>query len=307
MKTKQTQTKKAKQSLHTRVRRHAKTVLVPHKDNQYRPHLIRAQGLVAVLVIALVAQLAYSFITTGRASVLGRESDIQVSELFIETNKARKAANEPELKMNDNLSHAAFLKAQNMISEQYWAHVSPSGIQPWKWFADAGYNYSYAGENLAKNYPSAGATVEAWMGSPTHRENILNKAFVDVGFAVVTGELQGEETTLVVAMYGAPVTVAATQAAAADHKGFLMSSVEDTVQQPLQYFSASFDSLSPVTIAILGLLAIVALVGVIAHHYRNKLPKSVQKSWRKHHGMYTFIGMLILGALIIVATGGGQI
>lgn len=289
----------------SRVRIQARRVLVPHKDNEYRPHLIRAHGLVAVLVIALVAQITYGFMTTGHLSVLGKVSNIQTTELLADTNKEREAKGLSDLTLNDKLSQAAFLKAQNMFAEQYWAHVSPSGIQPWKWFGDVGYNYSYAGENLAKNYPTADATVAAWMNSSAHRENILKREYVDVGFAVVDGVLNGENTTLVVALYGAPVTAAV--AAASTQPTFSAPAVAVAAQHPLAYFGSALEALSPVTIMVLGLLGVVAIVGVAAHHYRNQLPKAWRKSWRVHHGFYTFIGMIALGVLIIIATGGGQI
>lgn len=290
----------------SRVKHHAKKALVPHKANEFRPHLIRAHGLVAVLVIALAAQIAYGFATTGQLSVLGRVSNIQTAELLADTNEEREAAGLGDLQLNDKLSQAAFLKAQNMFNEQYWAHVSPSGTQPWKWFGDAGYNYSYAGENLAKNYPTAQATIDAWMGSDSHRENVLKGEYEDVGFAVVDGQLDGANTTLVVALYGAPVTVAAVQSAGTSNV-FSAPALAAEAQHPLAYFGSALEALSPVTIAILGLLAIVAVVGVAAHHYRNQLPKAWKKSWRIHHGMYTFVGMIALGILIIIATGGGQI
>lgn len=315
MKTKQKQIKKtvaartkvSKPALvRAKVKHHAKKVLVPHKANQYRPHLIRAQGIIAVLVVALLAQVFYGFITTGHLSVLSRTSNITTAGLLGDTNKQRAAEGLSDLKLNDELSKAAFLKAQDMLANDYWAHVSPTGVQPWKWFADAGYNYSYAGENLAKNYPTAKATVTAWMNSPTHRANILNANYVDVGFAVVEGDLKGQDTILVVALYGAPVTAATVQATTPDPI-FTTSEVAGQAVAPIEYFGAALLSLSPVTIAILGLLAIVALVGVAAHHYRHKLPKAWKKSWRMHHGMFTFVGMILLGVLIIIATGGGQI
>ena len=296
-----------KQTLHARVKGHAKHVLVPHKENNYRPHLIRVHGLIAVLVVALLAQVTYGFTTTGDLSVLGRVSNIQTAELLADTNAEREKAGLGELEINAQLSDAAYLKAQNMFTEQYWAHVSPSGTQPWKWFGDVEYNYSYAGENLAKNYPTAQATVSAWMGSTTHRENILKGAYEDVGFAVVDGELNGQPTTLVVALYGAPVTVAAVQAASSTRETSFAAPITNSGSSPLTYFGSALESLSPVTIVILGLLAVVAIVGVIAHHYRNKLPKSWKTSWRVHHGLYTFFGMITLGVLVIVATGGGTI
>jgi len=277
---------------------------VPHKGNGFRPHLIRVQGLVAVLLIAVLAQAVYSFSTTGNFQVLGRTSDIQTFDLLTDTNKEREAKNLGDLQLNDQLSQAAFLKAQDMFKNDYWAHTSPAGVEPWKWFGDAGYNYSVAGENLAKNYPNADATVQAWMNSPSHRENILNGKYVDVGFAIVDGTLQGRATTLVVAYYGAPVTFAAVQGTAAPAT-FSTPALQGS--NPTEFFGTALQSLSPVTVAILGILAIIAIVGVAAHHYRNNLPKTWKKSWKLHHGMYTFVGTLMLGALIIVATGGGSI
>lgn len=292
--------------LRKKVHHHARKILVPHKVNSYRPHLIRWQGITAVLIVAVLAQVVYGYTTTGNLSVLGRVSDIQAVELFQDTNKERAQAGVPELALNDKLSEAAFLRAQDMFEKNYWSHTSPTGVQPWKWFADVGYNYSYAGENLAKNYPNAEATVEAWMNSPSHRENIVNGHYTEIGFAVVDGSLNGQNTTLVVALYGAPVTVAAFESVAGAST-FQASTVTLGSQRPFEYFASAIQSLSPVTIIVLVLLAVVAVVGVVAHHYRKKLPKNWRQSWKAHHGMYTFVGMLALGVLIILATGGGTI
>jgi hypothetical protein len=185
-------------------------------------------------------------------------------------------------------------------------------VTPWKWLGDVGYNYSVAGENLAKNYPNADATVAAWMASTTHRENILNKAYTDVGFAVVDGSLAGKETTLVVAYYGEPVSAAVKEGsesavAGAEAPTEILAPVGQTGASQLGYFASALQSLSPVSVAALLLFALVAMVGAAAHHYRNKLPKAWQQSWRVHHGLYTFWGMIALGMVIIFATGGGSL
>lgn len=303
MKTKQKQIKKL-QKVRAKVTHHAKRVLVPQRANAYRPHLIRIPALLALLFVAILAQAVYSVTTTGDFQVLGRTSDVHMADLLADTNKEREARNLGDLQLNDQLSQAAFLKAQDMFKYDYWSHTSPSGVEPWKWLGDAGYNYSVAGENLAKNYPTADATVAAWMNSPGHRENILNEKYVDVGFAIVEGTLEGRATTLVVAFYGAPVTFATVQGTAAPAT---FSTSKPQGSNPAEFFGTALQSLSPVTVAILGLLAVIAIVGVAAHHYRKQLPKAWKKSWRLHHGMYTFIGTLVLGALIILATGGGSI
>jgi hypothetical protein len=70
----------------------------------------------------------------------------------------------------------------------------------------AGYQYEYAGENLAKNFLFSDGVVTAWMNSPTHRDNILKREYTEVGYAIVNGTLNGEQTTLVVQMFGKPAS-----------------------------------------------------------------------------------------------------
>jgi hypothetical protein len=90
-----------------------------------------------------------------------------------------------------------------MFAKNYWAHNSPTGATPWDFIIGSGYHYTVAGENLAKNFSDSNAVVNAWMASPTHRANMIKPSYREVGFAVVNGTLNGEETTLVVQMFGA--------------------------------------------------------------------------------------------------------
>jgi len=280
-------------------------MLVPHKGNHYRPHLVRLHGITAVLVLALFMQLVYGYFSAGRIEVLGRVSNISVSELLADTNAARKEASLPELQANEALSQAAFMKAKDMLANNYWAHTSPGGITPWKWLADTGYNYDVAGENLAKNYPTADATVDAWMNSESHRANILNDKYQDIGFAVVDGLLDGRDTTLIVAYYGTPAS--AVVAGTEDQRVVYAPPINNGVGNPLTYFGTALQSLSPATLGALALFAIVGLVAVMAHHYRKKLPVSWRKSWKLHHGMFTLAAVVGLALVMVLATGGGQI
>ena len=304
MKTKQ----KRKKLLQSNVRTHVKKALVPHKGNHYRPHLVRLHGITAVLVVAVLMQVAYGFVSSGRLEVLGRVSNISATDLLADTNVERAKSSLPALKVNDELSSAAFMKAKDMFANNYWAHTSPSGVTPWKWIGDAGYNYDVAGENLAKNYPTAQATVYAWMNSTTHRANILNTKYQDVGLAVVDGILDGRDTTLVVAYYGTPVTAAAVEGATDNTPAVVYAApVQPGVGNPLTYFGTALQSMSPATLGSLALLAIVGAVAAAAHHYRKKLPVSWRRTWKLHHGMYTLAGTVGLALVIVFATGGGQI
>jgi uncharacterized protein YkwD len=104
----------------------------------------------------------------------------------------------PALQLNSTLNLAALAKASDMISNHYFAHTSPEGVQPWYWIKTLGYNYSYAGENLAIGYKSSSDLVSSWMSSPEHRANILSPKYSDMGLAVI----EGNNSTLVVQMFG---------------------------------------------------------------------------------------------------------
>ena len=93
-----------------------------------------------------------------------------------------------------------------MLTQDYWAHVAPDGTQPWKFFTDSGYIYRFAGENLARDFSDPGSAISAWMASPSHRENLLSSKYKDTGVAVVEGDLNGVETTLIVQLFGSPYT-----------------------------------------------------------------------------------------------------
>lgn len=303
MKTTQKRTRKTSS---TAVHKHLKHALIPHKGNHFRPHLVRLHGITAVLVFAVALQLVYGAITEGRMAVLGRVSTIDTTQLLTSTNVERESEGLEPLSENASLSQAAGLKANDMITNNYWAHISPTGVEPWKWLSDVGYSYSVAGENLAKNYPNAQATVSAWMDSESHRKNILDERYTEVGFAVVDGVLEGRETTLVVALYGAPLTAVASIDNDRQPLIFVAPVGENPVN-PLVYFGSALQSISPATLGALAMLTLVSAVAVAAHHYRKQLPKAWRTSSRRHHGMYTFIGAISVGVLMILATGGGQL
>jgi uncharacterized protein YkwD len=129
-----------------------------------------------------------------------RES-ITAPELLTLTNRERTKAGLPALIENLLLTTAAQNKAQDMITAHYWSHISPTGIQPWYWLKQAGYPYTWAGENLAEEYSTSERTLTAWMNSPGHRANLLNPHYTEAGGAVVCG-VTDKDTTLVVVEYG---------------------------------------------------------------------------------------------------------
>jgi hypothetical protein len=129
-------------------------------------------------------------------------SNITTDTVIELVNKARSAVNVAVLKKNDLLQKAAEEKAKDMIENNYFAHISPQGKSPWDWIKQSGYDYSYAGENLAINFKNAEDEQKAWMDSASHRKNILNSNYEDTGVAVKQGVIDGQETIVVVQMFG---------------------------------------------------------------------------------------------------------
>lgn len=110
----------------------------------------------------------------------------------------------PPYTLNSQLSQAAAAKAQDMITKNYWSHLSPQGTTPWSFILKSGYSYQSAGENLADGYTHAPALIQAWLDSPGHRRNLLNSNYRQIGVAIVEAEFQGRSTTLVVLMLASP-------------------------------------------------------------------------------------------------------
>ena len=99
----------------------------------------------------------------------------------------------PPLIENTKLDLAAMAKAQDMFKNQYFEHVSPSGVNPGDLVKGFGYDYIVTGENLILgNFKSEAELVQRWMDSPGHRANILNDRFADIGVAIIKGNYKGQ-------------------------------------------------------------------------------------------------------------------
>lgn len=280
---------------------HAKLTLWPHKDNYYRPHLIRRYGLLLVVGVVLAIQGVYNLGSTG--AVLGAATTITSEKLLTATNEQREKSGLEPLVSNEKLARAAALKANDMFEKQYWAHESPNGVTPWQWIEQVEYDYKYAGENLAKNFHTAEGTLVAWMASSEHRANVLGTQYGEVGFAVVEGVLDSEPTTLVVALYGAE----AKEQSAMQVAAVTTSTPINEPVAPITRLGMAIQSLSPAALGSIVLLLLVTFVALGAHIYRRKLPKKLQRSWYRHHGLLKAGGLLSLCIVLLVLYSGGQI
>ncbi|MDI9934715.1 CAP domain-containing protein [Rhodococcus sp. IEGM 1351] len=164
------------------------------------------------IAFGLIAAAAAAFATIGITNMLFDEpaltpsaavSTDPVDQNALESlvNEQRADAGKKALATNTKLRKSACAKADDILAQNYWAHTSPSGVTPWSFIEKAGYEYSHAGENLAKAYPDDAALVQAWMDSQTHRKNVLGE-FTEQGICQKTGTLDGKSTTVTVMHVG---------------------------------------------------------------------------------------------------------
>ncbi|MEI6587493.1 MAG: CAP domain-containing protein [Candidatus Moraniibacteriota bacterium] len=137
-------------------------------------------------------------------------SEINAENVVRYVNEARAKEGLSKLVINDKLNEVATAKVNDMVEHKYFAHTSPAGLTPWHWFELRGYDYKYAGENLAINFLTSEAQQVAWMNSPTHRKNILNVNYQEIGVAVAAGEVNGTTGIIAVQEFGSLATGASS-------------------------------------------------------------------------------------------------
>ncbi|OGZ08327.1 MAG: hypothetical protein A3C93_05995 [Candidatus Lloydbacteria bacterium RIFCSPHIGHO2_02_FULL_54_17] len=188
------------------MRRVFKDHFIPHKGNDYKPHFLRAKVAAGVLAFILVVEGFYLTETL----VIFPKSDylaaIFATVLVEQTNEVRTGQSLAMLTPSPVLAEVARMKAEDMAAKGYFAHNAPDGKTPWYWFRQAGYNYIAAGENLAVNFTDSKDVTLAWLNSPSHRANIVNGNYTEIGIATAQGFYKGKEAVFVVEVFGRPAS-----------------------------------------------------------------------------------------------------
>ncbi len=180
---------------------------VPSRSNGYWPKLLQRAAMLGMFGLVLL-----SFAATNVQALLWQSSDWLVGAILPavvikETNQARAAEHLSPVVRNPVLDAAATLKAEHMAKNGYFSHYSPEGVSPWHWFKEVGYTYAFAGENLAVHFTDSHEVVEAWLDSPSHRANIVNSQYQEIGIGTAKGTFEGYDTVFVVQLFGAPAKV----------------------------------------------------------------------------------------------------
>lgn len=174
----------------------------PCEENGYRAGIFTGNFLIFFLVAGAALKLSFAFFLYSFPNN-PFYADITRTALVDLANAERAKQNLPALSENPLLTKAAYMKAFDMAQNNYFNHISPNGVNPWHWFTQAGYDYKYAGENLAIGFIDSKEVQKAWIASPTHKANIVNGKYEEIGIAVLKANFQGNPATIVVQMFGA--------------------------------------------------------------------------------------------------------
>jgi len=179
----------------------------PNKENNFQPHILNDKVITLCLLLFLLSKVLFSFqlILIQQSALF---ADLNAQKIIALTNDIRQQYGLSLLQENPLLDAAAKQKAEDMFQNNYFSHFSPTGVSPWYWINKSGYNYHYAGENLAMNFIDSEEVVRAWLNSPGHRENLLNKNYQDIGIAVLPADFSkpGINQPIVVQLFGSPQT-----------------------------------------------------------------------------------------------------
>lgn len=170
---------------------------------------MRLATLVACIGLLAASTAAASPVAGAQAASVTRAPTLE--ELVLrEVNALRSARHLPTLATSSGLSRSAAAHSRAMATYGFFAHESRDGTafsrRIKRFYAPRAGGWT-VGENLAMfggSPPTASAIVDAWMGSPGHRANLLRGLFREAGVAVMfnpaAGGVFGGEATWVVTL-----------------------------------------------------------------------------------------------------------
>ncbi len=169
------------------------------------------------------------------------------------TNYERVKAGREPLRQSVQLGASAKEKNADMLDYQYFNHSKTTTPQPvgFDTFIDAqDYQFIKIGENLAKgDFVTSAEVVTAWMNSTTHKRNILDPSYKEIGIAITSGSLQGRYVTLVTQHFGDPKSscppVSTSTKRAIDSLRTRVAELQDTINTEQKAIAATNEIMNP--------------------------------------------------------------
>lgn len=182
-----------------------KKFFVPHAENNYHPHVLHTKRalfytlvfgvmkLIVILLVVLLPQEAYL-----HSDVLNE----QYKTILALTNETRVNNKIPSLWFASKLDVSAQEKANDMAKYRHFSHTGSKGRTLAYFLNQAGYNYTVAGENLAVGFSDPQSLVDAWVRSPKHYANLVDRDFTEVGLGLESGIYRDEPVVYVAQHFG---------------------------------------------------------------------------------------------------------
>ncbi|MFH1648132.1 MAG: CAP domain-containing protein, partial [Patescibacteria group bacterium] len=111
---------------------------LPHEEEQTRSKFLSNGAILLYCIFVFAITATFRFLPKLVPGVLGYASNITISDLLAQTNQKRSDKGLSPLRLNSTLSEAAKQKAYDMFENDYWAHISPDGVEPWDFILGQG-------------------------------------------------------------------------------------------------------------------------------------------------------------------------
>ncbi len=183
--------------------------LKTHKTAKKHPHhyaKVYWPYLPLIMFVIVGLWLGRPLVDRSQRGVLAYDTSVSSNGLLNNTNQTRLQQGRLAVTISTDLARAAQAKANDMVSRNYWSHLTPDGKTPWTFVDISGYQYQKAGENLAYGFATNEDVIKGWLNSPAHKQTMLDNDYREVGFGVASSpnyHNSGPET-VVVALYGQP-------------------------------------------------------------------------------------------------------
>lgn len=287
-----------------------------HQTKRYPKHYTKVYWpyLPLVLILGIGLFLGNSLVNKSQRGVLSYSTNVSGVALLQATNKERAADNKTTLNLNQQLTNAAQAKADDMVKRNYWSHYTPDSKAPWVFIDTAGYQYQKAGENLAYGFANSQETISGWMNSPSHKENVLDPTYREVGFGIANSEnyqTSGPET-IVVAMYGNPVggiqPVTAPSVVLSSQAVTTAKPVTEPQVKSISKAQALTGGRAPWITLIIGLIGGIALAYLLFKHALG-IRKAIKQGERfvLHHPVIDITVVCVIVVCVLLSQGVGFI
>lgn len=140
-------------------------------------------SIITGLLVLSIPLIAFIGFIAGTSYIEAKAKTSSTSETSIIelVNQVRLKNNVAPLIEDTGLDSTAKIKGEDMAARNYWAHTDPNGVPFHILLVKDRPGLKGYGENLAECFTTNQSTIDGWVGSPGHFENMINPRFNIIG------------------------------------------------------------------------------------------------------------------------------